>query len=77
MKTSTRRKAGAALALLALVGTFVLGIAGVRLITMSERYFEETGKRSVSVQVRFPLLLGALIFAGGLVMVVLPRRKEG
>jgi hypothetical protein len=71
MKSSTRRRAGALIVLLALVGTFALGMAGVRLLTMSERYFEETGKRSVSVQVRWPLIVGSIVFAGGLMMVLL------
>lgn len=76
MKVLTRKKTGALIALLALLCTLALGLAGVGLITMRERYLEETGKRSISLKVRWPLALGVVVFVGGVVMMVLPRSKS-
>jgi len=72
MTTSTRRKIGGSLALLALIVVPLLAIAGVPLVTMNSTHFVATGATTNHVQAHWPLVVPLLVFLAGLILLMPP-----
>lgn len=76
MTTSTRRKLGCLLSLLAIGSFLALVIADVPLLTMNSQHFDATGGNFyTTIYVRWPLVLTAIVFAAGVALVIFPRRR--
>ncbi len=76
MNTSTRRKIGGSLALLAVALFPALAFAGVPLISRSSAYFLDTGTTKTSVHLHWPLAAVAALFVIGVALVLFPRRDN-
>ena len=76
MRTSTRRKFGGLLALLALTAVAALALADVPLVTMSSRHFEATGATAYSVRPHWPLVVAFIVFLAGVALIFVPRRDN-
>ena len=76
MRTSTRRKFGGLLALLALTAVAVLALADVPLVTMSSRHFDATGATTYSVRPHWPLVVAFVVFLAGVALIFFPRHEN-
>lgn len=76
MSTSTRRKFGSSLALLAVAVLSALAFAGVPLITRSSAYFLDTGATKSSVNLHWPLAAVAALFVVGITLLLVPGRDN-
>jgi len=76
MSTSTRRKFGGLLALLAVAIVLALAFTDVPLLTRSSTYFADTGATTSSVHLHWPLVVAAVMFLAGLTLVLFPRRAN-
>ena len=76
MSTSTRRKFGRWLAVLAVAVVLALAFTDVPLVTRSSTYFADTGATTSSVHLHWPLVVAAVIFLAGVTLVLFPRRSN-
>jgi hypothetical protein len=76
MRTSTRRKFGGLLAVLALAAIAGLALADVPLVTMSSRHFDATGATTYSVHPHWPLVVAFILFLAGVTLIFFPRHDN-
>jgi hypothetical protein len=76
MRTSTRRKFGGLLAVLAVAVVLALAFTDIPLVTLSSTHFADTGATTSSVHLHWPLVVAAVMFLAGVTLVLLPRRAN-
>ena len=76
MSTSTRRKFGGLLAVLAVAVVLALAFADVPLVIRSSTYFADIGATTSSVHLHWPLVAAAVMFLAGVTLVLFPRRAN-
>ena len=75
MPALTRTKIGILISVLAPIVFIALALAGVRLITMSSKHYEDTGATKNTVRLHWPVFLPAGMFVAGIAFVVWPGIK--
>ena len=76
MSTSKQRAIGGLLLVLAVAIVPVMALANVSLVTRSSKHLVDTGVTSSSVHLHWPLIIPAILFALGLVLVLFPRHDH-
>jgi TRAP-type C4-dicarboxylate transport system permease small subunit len=76
MTTRTRKKIGVTLAVLAPVVFVALALGGIQLVTMSSRYFEETGATSSAVRLHWPLVIPFVMFIIGVALTLFSPHEK-